>query len=176
METSKIECCRIKEKANPQESWSFSSHKYILCICIFIPRFQYLLFHASGVSSWVYPSCTYLCCINNSLSLSPVYLNLQVFTPVLFCCAICLSVWLLCYSLLCHQFQVSWEKPGSWNILGMEGWVRECSSIFRCSLFTHRIALTFSSSLPRPYFWGTFGYSYMDKHLLFLNCLSLQNG
>lgn len=95
VETSKIECCRIKEKENPQESWSSSSHKYILYICIFIHRFQYLLFRASGVSSWVYPSCTYLCCINNSLSLSPVYLNLQVFTPVLFCCATCLSVWLL---------------------------------------------------------------------------------
>lgn len=47
---------------------------------------------------------------------------------------------------LCHQSQISWEKPGSWNILGMEGWVRECSYIFWCSLFTHRIALTFSSS------------------------------
>ena len=152
VETSKIGCCIIKEKAKPQKSWSFSSHKYILCICIFIRTLQYLLLRASGTSSWAYPGCTDHCCINNSLALSPANLNLLVFSSYPFFCATCLSVWLLWYSLCCHQSGISWVKAGSWIILGMEGGVRECSSLFWCSLFTHRIALSFSSSLPCPYF------------------------
>lgn len=152
VETSKIGCRIIKGKAKPQESWSFSSHKYVLCICIFIQTLQYLLLHASGTSFQTYPSCTNLCCINNSLSLSPANLNL-VFSSILFSCATCLSVWLLWYSLCCHQAGISWRNAGSWIILGMER-VRECSFLCWCSLFTHRIAFTFSS-LSHPYFWGT---------------------
>lgn len=87
VENSKIGCCIIKEKAKPQNKWSFSSHKYILCICIFMQTLQYLLLCASGTNSWAYPSCTDLCCINNSLAPSPSNLNLMVLSshPFLLC-------------------------------------------------------------------------------------------
>lgn len=153
VETSKIGCCIIKEKAKPQKSWSFSSHKCVLCICIFIQTLQYVLC-ASGTSSWAYPSCTDLCCINNSLALSPANLNLLVFSSYLYLlCHMPLNLTAVVLPLLSQLWDFLSE---GWvlNYFGVEGELRECSSLFWCSPFTHRIALTFSSSLLCPYFWG----------------------
>lgn len=112
VETSKTGCCIIKEKAKPQKSWSFSSHKCVLCICIFIQTLQYVLC-ASGTSSWAYPSCTDLCCINNSLALSPANLNLLVFSSYLY---------LLCHMPLNLTAVVLPLLSRLWDFLS-EGWV-----------------------------------------------------